>query len=138
VKRLSRMAATAVVSGAVATGLMLGAGAASAQGPNSPTPNFWCPGQGIPFNGMQWDEGVCHTWYIVPAGTGNVTMLDLQGNPLDSWVLADAPPPVFAPPPPPAGPPPGTPFCSPRGALIIIPPICDEIGVDWPPGSVRH
>ena len=29
-------------------------------------------------------------------------------------------------------------LCSPRGALIIIPPICDEIGVDWPPGSLQN
>ena len=38
--------------------------------------------------------------------------------------------------PPPAQLPPGTPFGSPRGSLIIIPPICDEIGVDLLPGSV--
>jgi hypothetical protein len=40
-------------------------------------------------------------------------------------------------PAPPAPPPPPMPFCSPRGSLIIIPPICDEIGIDWPPGSLR-
>jgi hypothetical protein len=80
---------------------------------------------------------VCHTYYVVPAGTGNVTMVDLQGNPIDSFVSADISAPVFAPPPPP--PPQGPhPFCTPRGAFIIIPPICDEIGVDLPPGSVNH
>jgi hypothetical protein len=39
---------------------------------------------------------------------------------------------------PPLSPPPGMPFCSPRGSLIIIPPICDEIGYDWPPSSLRR
>ena len=87
---------------------------------------------------IKWDMNACHTWYMVPSGTGNVTMQGLNGEHIDSWILADAPPPVFAPAPAPAGPPPGTPFCSPRGALIIIPPICDEIGVDWPPGSLQH
>jgi hypothetical protein len=136
--RLSRFAAAALISGAVTTGMMLGAGAAPAQGPNTPPPNFWCPGQALPFSNIQWDMNVCHTWYTVPFGQGNVRMVDLKGNPLDSFILADAPPPTFAPPPPPPQKPPGTPFCSPRGALIIIPPICDEIGVDWPPGSLQH
>ena len=81
---------------------------------------------------------VCHTWYMVPFGKGNVRMVDLKGNPLDSFIYAGDPPPVLTPAPPPPGKPPGTPFCSPRGALIIIPPICDEIGVDWPPGSVQN
>jgi hypothetical protein len=135
-RRVGQLAATVVVAGAAAASLAVGT--AQAQGPNSPTPNNWCPGQALPFSNIKWDMNVCHTWYMVPSGTGNVTMVDLQGNKLDSFILADAPPPVFAPPPPPSGPPPGTPFCSPRGALIIIPPICDEIGVDWPPGSVRH
>jgi len=65
-------------------------------------------------------------------------MVDLKGNPLDSFISADIPAPMLTPPPPPPQLPPGTPFCSPRGAPIIIPPICDEIGVDLPPGSVKH
>jgi hypothetical protein len=81
-------------------------------------------------------RGACHTYYIVPSGQGNTKMVDLQGNLLDSWIWIDSAPQVtpvpMAPPPPP---PPV--FCSPRGALIIIPPICDEIGIDLPPGSVR-
>jgi len=45
-------------------------------------------------------------------------------------VAADVPAPVFnPPPPPPPSPQPPHPFCTPRGGLIIIPPICDEIGV---------
>ena len=93
----------------------------------SPQPHNWCPGQGLPFPGIRWDPNACHTWYEVPFGQGNVLMVDVHGNPLQSFVSADTPPPVFTPPPPP--PPPPHPFCTPRGALIIIPPICDEIGV---------
>lgn len=128
--------ATAVAAGAAAAGLALGAGAAQAD-TFTPPPNNWCPGQALPFNNIQWDMSVCHTWYIVPFGKGNVRMVDLKGNPLDSFI-ADGPPPVLTAAPPPPGKPPGTPFCSPRGALIIIPPICDEIGVDWPPGSLQN
>jgi hypothetical protein len=77
---------------------------------------------------MQWAMGVCHTWYEVPFGQGNVRMVDTHGNPVNSFVSADTPAPVFTPPPSPPPPPPH-PFCTPRGNLIIIPPICDEIGV---------
>jgi hypothetical protein len=136
--RVSRLATTAVVSGAVAVaGLALSAGTSQAD-PNQAVGYNWCPDQKYPpFPQIRWDMAVCHTYYVVPAGTGNVTMVDLQGNPIDSFVSADIPAPVFAPPPPP---PPQAPhpFCTPRGAFIIIPPICDEIGVDLPPGSVNH
>jgi hypothetical protein len=54
---------------------------------------------------------VCHTWYIVPFGQGNVRMVDLKGGPLESFVAADGRAPTLTPPPLP----PGTPFCSPRG-----------------------
>jgi hypothetical protein len=135
---ITRFATTVAVSGAVAlAGLALGAGAAQAD-PFPAQPHSWCPGEALPFNNIQWDMGVCHTWYTVPFGQGNVRMVDLKGNPLDSFISADIPAPMLTPPPPPPPLPPGTPFCSPRGALIIIPPICDEIGVDLPPGSVRH
>jgi hypothetical protein len=135
--RLSRLATTAVAAGAVATaGLAPDAGTAQAD-PFPAQPHGWCPGQALPFNNIQWDMGVCHTWYIVPFGKGNVRMVDLKGNSMDSFI-ADGPAPMLTPPPPPPPLPPGTPFCSPRGALIIIPPICDEIGVDLPVGSVNH
>ena len=134
--RLSRLATTVVVSGAVAAaGLALGPGMAAA---TPATGTTWCPGQALPESMIRWDMSVCHTWYFVPIGTGNVQMVGLDGSEVGSWMSADIPPPVFAPAPPPAPLPPGTPFCSPRGSLIIIPPICDEIGVDMPPGSVRR
>lgn len=137
-KKVTRLAATALAAGAVAAaGLALDTATAQAD-PFTAQPNSWCPGQALPFSNIQWDMSVCHTWYTVPFGKGNVRMVDLQGNPLDSFIFADGPAPVLTPPPPPPQKPPGTPFCSPRGALIIIPPICDEIGVDWPPGSLNH
>ncbi len=133
-ERILRFAATAAVSAAVAAaGLALGAGVAQAQQGQT-----WCPGQALPESMIRWDMTVCHTWYFVGMGTGNVEMVGLQGEHIDSWISADIPPPVFAPAAPPPPPPPGTPFCSPRGSLFIIPPICDEIGIDNPPGSVRH
>ena len=136
--RISRLATTVAVSGGLAmAGLGLAAGAAQAD-PNQAVGYNWCPGEALPFSNIQWDMGVCHTYYMVPFGQGNVRMVDLQGNPLDSFIAADVPPPVFAPPPPPAPLPPGTPFCSPRGSLFIVGPICDEIGVDMPPGSVKR
>jgi hypothetical protein len=136
--RLSRFATTVFAAGAVATaGLALSAGAAQAE-PFAPDPHSWCPGEALPFDNIRWDMRVCHTWYYVPFGKGNVRMVDLKGNALDSFIAADGPPPILTPPPPPPPLPPGTPFCSPRGSLIIIPPICDEIGVDLPRGSVQH
>ena len=123
--------------GAAIAGLTGSGAPAAAADPFTPPPHSWCPGQALPFQNIVWDMGVCHTWYIVPSGQGNVRMNDLHGNPLSSFI-ADGPAPTLTPAPTPPGPPPGTPFCSPRGALIIIPPICDEIGVDWPPGSVQN
>jgi hypothetical protein len=120
---------TASVVAAAAAALTIGAGAAQA-GPITAQPTSWCPGQALPFPMIQWNMGVCHTWYAVPSGQGNVKMVALNGDPIDSWIFADGPAPVLRPAPAPAGPPPGRPFCTPRGALIIIPPICDEIGVN--------
>ena len=135
--RLSKVQLPLVAVGAVAAVVALGTGSAQAD-PFPAEPHSWCPGQALPFNNIQWDMGVCHTWYTVPFGQGNVRMVDLHGNPLDSFISADIPAPMQTPPPPPPPLPPGTPFCSPRGSLIIIPPICDEIGVDMPPGSVHR
>jgi hypothetical protein len=105
----------------------MAAGFANAD-PFAAQPHNWCPGEALPFPGLQWDMGVCHTWYEVPFGQGNVRMVDVRGNPVNSFVSADIPAPIFTPPPSPPPPPPH-PFCTPRGNLIIIPPICDEIGV---------
>lgn len=146
--RVSRFAATAVMAAAVATGgLTLGAGSAAAEGPsyqggNCPagmTCTHSCPGDpAIPGSQvLTWDANVCHDWYwnsegIVDVGTS--TIYPWSGVP--HQVAPPAPP--MGPAPAPLSPPPGMPFCSPRGSLIIIPPICDEIGYDWPPGSLKR
>src|SRR5687767_975370 len=99
---ISRCAATVAVFGAVGlAGSGLGTGSASAA-PPPPIPGgyTWCPGQPVPFGGLGWDMNVCHSYTFVPFGQGNVPMVDLQGNALDSWLWADSPPP-----PPPNAPP---------------------------------
>jgi hypothetical protein len=107
---ISRLATTVVAAGAaMAAGLALAAAAAQAE-PFAAQAHGWCPGEALPFNNIQWDMGVCHTWHIVPFGQGNVRMVDLKGNAMDSFIAADGPAPMLTPPPPPL--PPGTPFCS--------------------------
>ena len=87
-ERILRFAATAAVSAAVAAaGLGLGAGVAQAQQGQT-----WCPGQALPESMIRWDMTVCHTWYFVGMGTGNVEMVGLQGEHIDSWISADIPP----------------------------------------------
>ena len=145
--RISRLATAVALSGGMSLAGLGLAATAPAQGPsyqggNCPpgvTCTHWFPGEPSPPGGqvLSWDWDVPHDWYWNSEG-----IVDVSTNIIYPWQGAPhpaAPPPQFGPPPPPpAGPPPGTPFCSPRGALIIIPPICDEIGVDWPPGSVRR
>lgn len=126
------MAAAAVS----AAGLGAGAGIAAA-GPYTAPTTQWCPGQALPFQEIRWDMSVCHTYFTVPFGQGNVRMVYPDGTAADSFISADITPPELTPSVPQPLPP-GTPFCSPRGSLIIIGPICDEIGVDMPPGSLRR
>lgn len=141
---LTQLLAPGVAAAALCASAIVGlsnppAAPAAPGDPFTPQPNTWCPGRMGPmgFENVQWDPTVCHVWYTVPSGMGNVMVLDRDGNPMNVGILADVPPPTLTPPPPPPPPPPH-PFCSPRGALIIIPPICDEIGVDIPPGSVHN
>jgi len=146
--RISRFAAAAVTAGAVAvTGLTLGAGTSTAEGPsynggNCPggmTCTHWCPGDPAIPGGqvLSWDQNICHDWYWNSEG-----IVDVNTSTVYPWSGAPhqiaPPPPPMGPAPAPLSPPPGMPFCSPRGSLIIIPPICDEIGYDWPPGSLKR
>jgi len=112
---LKRIVAGALLSGGIAVaGLGLGAGTAQACngafGPCGYGPNHWCPGdsmymdRGGPYQGVQWDMGVCHTWYRVAPGAGNVP--EGPRNQSDVWEGSNPPPPAPPPPPPPAGPPP--------------------------------
>jgi len=86
--RLSRFATTALVSGALGlAGLGLGAGVAQAAPPSGPY--NWCPGDdpgggpGGPFNSPgppNWDWNVCHTFYTVNWGQGNVSLTIWDGE----------------------------------------------------------
>lgn len=107
-QRLARSAAAMVTSGCVAlAGCWSSAGTANADnGP--PQPHRWCPGQSLWITGnhvtnpVHWDESICHTYYVVYWGQGNVAQ--------NIWDGPD-------PPPPPPPPPPGLNFCP-------IPPWC--------------
>jgi hypothetical protein len=69
------LATTVLVSGGLGlAGLGLAAGTAQAE-PGGP--HRWCPGQSMewptgPFNQVAWDMSVCHTWWTVGYGQGNV------------------------------------------------------------------
>ncbi|OFJ53793.1 hypothetical protein [Mycolicibacterium grossiae] len=144
-KRTTRLALRGAAAGAIGlaaltagTGAALIAGTGTAQaGPYTAPTTEWCPGQALPFQEIRWDMSRCHVWFGVPFGQGNVSMVYPDGTAADSFISADVPPPELTPSRPQPLPP-GTPFCSPRGSLFIIGPICDEIGVDMPPGSVRR
>ena len=97
-RRIPRLATTVLVSGGLGlAALGLGAGIANAGGPYQ-----WCPGQGMPNDDpVVWDMSVCHTWYAVHYGQGNVPYAD--GRPSYIWD-GDNPP---GPPPQPWTPLPG-------------------------------
>jgi hypothetical protein len=107
------LAAAALVTGGV--GLSTGTALAcnGAWGPCGYGPNRWCPGdslymdRGGPYQGVVWDMTVCHTWYRVGEGAGNV--FEGPNNQSDVWEGDDPPPPAEPPPPAPLGPqlPPG-------------------------------
>jgi hypothetical protein len=115
------LATTVLLSGALG---LAGLGAGTAQACNGVWgecgygPNRWCPGdslysdQGGPDNESMWDMGVCHTWYRVAQGAGNVPVPERPGSNENSstvWDGPDPPPPAGPPPPAPPGlpPPPG-------------------------------
>jgi hypothetical protein len=61
-----------------ASGLVLASGTAAAQ-----APHHWCPGEPMqydpvstehsgPGTAFSWDMNICHTWYWVKGGQGNV------------------------------------------------------------------
>jgi hypothetical protein len=73
---LRRIIAGTLLSGGVAVaGMGLAAGTAQADGNWGP-PHHWCPGDRPPQTGNQgevvWDNSVCHTYYVVDPGLGNV------------------------------------------------------------------
>jgi hypothetical protein len=96
--------ATAVLvsGGAGLAGLTAGTAQAcnGAWGPCGYGPNRWCPGdslyidRGGPYQGVVWDMSVCHTWYKVAEGAGNV--FEGPNNQSSIWEGDDPP----LPPPP--------------------------------------
>jgi hypothetical protein len=67
-------------------------------------PHQWCPGQSMqlpqgPGDQYSWGMHVCHTWYRVHYGDGNVR--DRYGTPSDAWDGPNPPPPPPAVPAPP-------------------------------------
>src|SRR3954451_16578233 len=96
--RISRLATTVLMAGGVAVASQALGGDIAQADPFPAQPHDWCPGEALPFNNIQWDMGVCHTWYTVPFGQGNVRMVDLKGDPLDSFISADIPAPLLTPP----------------------------------------
>src|SRR6185369_98407 len=118
-----RMIAGAVLSAGVAlagVGLTEGTAQALPGGPvplsawpgcpedNPSGPCHWCPGDppvqtgNLRTNPVVWDSDVCHTYWYVYFGQGNVAQNIFEGE---------------TPPPPPPAPPPGLDFCP-------IPPWC--------------
>jgi len=110
IKTITRIATGVAGAGVLAAAaLALGAGAASAQQPPTGT---WCPGQPPLIVGMEldWDPNVCHDYWYVPNGQGNVGV-KLDGKPMDSWIWIGSVPPGMEnlkPPPPPPPPAPGS------------------------------
>jgi hypothetical protein len=106
---LKKIAAGALLSGGVAVACLgLATGNAQAD-PQSPGPFQWCPGQPLPGaraayvpgvnvtlpgNHAVWDDNVCHMYWWVPHGRGNVAMND--GPVSEIWDGPD-PPPFFEP-----------------------------------------
>jgi hypothetical protein len=98
VKRISILGVAAVAmtcAGLGSTGL--GAGVAQADDNGWGPPKHWCPGEAAPMTGnhvtdpLNWDWNICHTYYILYPGMGNVSHMFWDG---------DNPPPK---PPPPTG-----------------------------------
>jgi hypothetical protein len=94
---IARFASTVLVSGGLGlAGLGLAAGTAHADGPYGP--KTWCPGQSLWITGnhvtnpVVWDNSVCHTYYIVDFGQGNVAQNVWDGPDPPAW---PAPPPAI-------------------------------------------
>jgi hypothetical protein len=100
---LTRLATSALLTGALATAALALAGTASAGGPYT-----WCPGQsmtsgidtvhhtGAPGGQINWDMNVCHTWWYVNWGMGNINPGVWEGDNPPPEALAPRQCPPFA------------------------------------------
>jgi len=93
---VNRALATALLCGGLAAAGVALAGEAAATGPVGPF--NWCPGQPLPKVDVIWNNSVCHSYYYVNPGQGNVG--DGHGGGINN-VWEGANPPVG---PGPAGP----------------------------------
>jgi hypothetical protein len=102
-RTLKKIIAGGLLSVGLAAGLGLTAGTAQAAWPGCPPdhpqgPCHWCPGDPPVRTGNMvndpviWDNSVCHTYWYVNMGQGNVAHEIWEG---------DNPPPLPPPPPPP-------------------------------------
>ena len=107
-RRIVRLATTALVAGGLGVANLAGGIASAQPGPlpldaspgcpnNHPQgPCHWCPGQPLPPTGNHvtnpviWDNNICHTYYYVYFGQGNVAQ--------NIWDGENPPPPPPAPP----------------------------------------
>jgi hypothetical protein len=86
-KMMKHIVVGALTSGAIAAaGLALGAGTAAAEHPVG----TWCPGQPVPLGPLAqfgWDRNVCHDYWYVPFGEGNVSITDGNtGEPIQPYM----------------------------------------------------
>ncbi|OBK59838.1 hypothetical protein A5653_05725 [Mycobacterium colombiense] len=95
---MKRLIAGALLSTGLVAGAGLATGTAQADNPDWGPAHHWCPGEPLPPTGNHvtdpfrgWDMSVCHTYYYLWPGMGNVSNMIWDG---------DNPPPK--PPPPPA------------------------------------
>lgn len=88
-RKISRTIAGALLSGGVA---VVGVGLVPGIAHANKGPFTWCPGQSMEWpsgpnssrgvaQNYAWDMSVCHTWYIVADGWGNVPRIALNGQP---------------------------------------------------------
>src|SRR4051812_24024697 len=88
---IAPLAATLLVSAGLA--LSLGAGTAQA---NNQGPFQWCPGDPMSYPGpgsnFVWDMNICHTWYRVDYGKGNVPSNRPPPPESNIWDGEDPPP----------------------------------------------
>ncbi|WIM89652.1 hypothetical protein PT015_09600 [Candidatus Mycobacterium wuenschmannii] len=91
-RALTRAIGAALLTGGLATAGLGGSGVAQAH-----QPHHWCPGDPMtypagPGPAYNWDMNICHTWYWVTNGKGNVpykgslpsTLFDGEVPPPDS------------------------------------------------------
>src|ERR1035441_5443726 len=93
----AKLIVAAALLSCVGTFAALGFGAGTALADPDPNygPHQWCPGQPMtwpnyPATTLNWDSNICHTWYNVGYGLGNVPVAGGRPSPL--WAGGKPPP----------------------------------------------